>query len=182
MNSCIIIGNGPSVLDKKNRNQIESFDLIVRINNFITKGYEEYIGDRTDILFTCELKEYNSIERISGFREVIVSLLNDSSLIGPEILDSEKIKICLDWDFASIVGRAIGLTNDEYPSTGMIAIYYMIHVRKYKVTITGFDNFEGGRSAHYFEPDRQNYPSRHNGLKEKKYINKLIKNNKLQLI
>lgn len=54
----IIIGPSNSLLKKKNREFIDSFDVVVRVNRGIEpiKSYSEYIGTRTDILYNCLLE------------------------------------------------------------------------------------------------------------------------------
>ena len=62
----IIIGNSPSILNKERGDLIESFDIIIRINKCATKGFEKYIGNRTDIWATTYFKYHkdpNNIEK-----------------------------------------------------------------------------------------------------------------------
>lgn len=44
-----IVGNGSSVLKNKNGRFINSCDLVVRINQYVTLGYEKFVGEKTDI-------------------------------------------------------------------------------------------------------------------------------------
>ena len=48
MNVCIV-GNGESALYKKNGNFIDSCEVVIRLGNFETEKYEQYIGSKTDI-------------------------------------------------------------------------------------------------------------------------------------
>jgi len=58
-NSTIIVGNGRGVLDKENGEIINGFDNVVRINQFRIKGYEKYVGTKTDFLFlNCQCYKY----------------------------------------------------------------------------------------------------------------------------
>ena len=43
-----IVGNSPKVLEQDHGDFIDSHDLIVRCNKGSYKGYEKYIGSRTD--------------------------------------------------------------------------------------------------------------------------------------
>ena len=48
----IIIGNGPSVLDKENGKLIDSFDKVARFNTFKNDSeYSKFVGTRTDLWF-----------------------------------------------------------------------------------------------------------------------------------
>ena len=45
----ILIGNSPTILSSKLGSVIDEFDTVVRFNNFVTAGYEESVGSKTDI-------------------------------------------------------------------------------------------------------------------------------------
>ena len=47
-----IVGNGPSALKNKRGKMIDSCDRVIRINDFVLEGYEEFIGSKTDVWFT----------------------------------------------------------------------------------------------------------------------------------
>jgi len=47
--SVVIVGNGPSILDEKKGNIIDSYDIVIRINDYVIEGYEEHTGKKTDI-------------------------------------------------------------------------------------------------------------------------------------
>ena len=55
MDDIIIIGNGCSVLSKKNGNRIDKFSEVVRLGQFQINGFEDYIGSKTDII-SLEIK------------------------------------------------------------------------------------------------------------------------------
>ena len=49
----LIMGNGSSVREHKLGNKIDSYDVVIRFNRGYfegIKGYEEYVGSKTDIL------------------------------------------------------------------------------------------------------------------------------------
>ena len=48
----IIIGNSPSILLQEYGELIDSYDVVIRINRCITKGFEKYIGQKIDIWAT----------------------------------------------------------------------------------------------------------------------------------
>ena len=49
--SILIIGNGQSILNNNFQNQIDNFDIVLRINNYKINGYEQFLGSKTDIWF-----------------------------------------------------------------------------------------------------------------------------------
>jgi len=50
--SIVFVGNGTAVTDKKMGEKIDSFDTVVRFNNYQTEGFEEYVGTKTNIWIT----------------------------------------------------------------------------------------------------------------------------------
>ena len=42
----IVVGNSPSILEKEYGEIIDSYDVVIRVNRCITKGYEKYIGKK----------------------------------------------------------------------------------------------------------------------------------------
>jgi hypothetical protein len=48
----IIIGNSPSILLHKYGKQIDSYDVVIRLNRCVTKGFEKFIGNKIDIWAT----------------------------------------------------------------------------------------------------------------------------------
>lgn len=82
-----IIGCGAGVLETKKKDFIDSSDLVVRINNFKLKGYEDYVGTKTDI-YSCAPKFIHSIdktedERIKGCISRYEEELANHSELGP---------------------------------------------------------------------------------------------------
>ena len=51
----IIVSNSPSILKKEYGEIIDGFDIVIRMNKCVTKGYERYIGSKTDIWSSAKL-------------------------------------------------------------------------------------------------------------------------------
>lgn len=62
MKRMVIIGCGAGILSSKKKDFIDDSDLVVRVNNFKIKGYEDYVGTKTDI-YSCAPKFINSIDK-----------------------------------------------------------------------------------------------------------------------
>lgn len=72
--SVIIVGNGESVLEKKSGSYIDSFDTVVRLGSYVTDGFEDYVGEKTDIISTIYWKL--DIERLSKTKVILNVPLN----------------------------------------------------------------------------------------------------------
>ena len=186
----LIIGNGRSVLDYSFGEEINKFPVVGRINNYFTKKYENYVGQKTDIWFNGanqNLKKRNSIPS-----EVVI-------LIPPEILQRKGEAI-----YHRIFKR-LKLSKEEYslvsietmrqyekqlgvirPTTGTSSILWALGNYK-KVIIHGFDFFIDSKT-HYNENIINKWlidlglnkkAGKHNMDAEKKYINTQIQENKV---
>ena len=89
-------------------------------------------------------------------------------------------------------------TYDFDPSTGIIALQYILDLKKYKkILLVGFDNFEKGEKMYYYSPNEMNSKmhyliqndtikldgtfniiSGHCPIKTEKYLNNIIEKNK----
>lgn len=47
----IIVGNGTSILNKEYGHFIDSYETVIRFNNYGTRGFEKFAGKKTDIWF-----------------------------------------------------------------------------------------------------------------------------------
>lgn len=173
-----VIGNGPSATRNRIGSVIDSADVVVRINDFKTSGFEEFVGTKTDILFTCRLNEY--VNTIHTFQEVILSLpmnpLNGVH-IPDSVMNAPNISSVLTWQELEQITPMMGLQEGCYPSTGILCIMAMVH-RFGHIYITGFDNFVNG-NQHYYEQGVREVPTRHDGGREREIIETLIRAGKI---
>lgn len=167
-----VIGNGPSALNTPLGEEIDNADVVVRINDFQTKGYEKFVGSKTDILFTCRLNEY--LDNLHTFKEVIVCLLMnplDGVHIPQSLLESENISKIIDWDYINKLTPRLSLAENCYPSTGCTCILEMVQRYK-KINILGFDHFRQNNRHYYSQLDGL-VPFRHDGPGEEKLVKSL---------
>lgn len=171
----LLVGNGPIVLSKKMGNIVDTFDVVVRFNNFKIEGYEEFVGTKTDwvcyracddvklvkpntiskaYLFVTYCRWTTGMKRVAKMQK---AWFGDKG----EIIDE---LVCFE------IAKQIDLKNDmtEWPSIGVLAIGYFLK-KGYKIITYGFG---GDTNQHYFpKPPKDN--CYHNWIKEKEFINKL---------
>lgn len=158
----IIVGNAPIVPSKLGK-QIDKFDTVIRINDFITKGHEEDVGSKTDIwFFTCLYWE--------KFKDII------SYYPEPWIVTLSE-----EYQYPGVRNIPIKIAQRElqYPSTGMVAIYAALVEFGSPIHIIGFNGFDKNHSHHYFKDKVKRGKNAHNGQKEMQMINQMICSNKL---
>ncbi len=71
----ILVGNGTDAVSREAGEQIDSFDVVVRFNNFKIEGYEKNVGTKTDIWATrmCDTIDHTGKDE-NDFK--IISVMN----------------------------------------------------------------------------------------------------------
>ena len=146
-NSIILVGNGPSLLDKPNGLLIDSFHRVLRFNLYNTKNNIEYTGVKTDIWFTV------SNVRITprNVQEVYFHVWDKNKLTHPyyiELQHNFKHTHVVTDELLTEMRRYFKTQYGMF-STGMIAIYVMLKKWPY-ITLTGFDWWDPKYTLHHY--------------------------------
>lgn len=168
----VIVGSGPGARYNQAAS-IEAFDLVVRVNNYKTRGvnangtsfdFTQYVGSRTDVHFAF----YGSSVRtpreqlIKEGTKLCMCKCPNSQPIESEwhrknnkingidfryIYESRK-----DWWFCPVYipsderfVRVFNMLNKHIPSTGFSAIMEIMDMDPKEVYLTGFDGFTSGK-------------------------------------
>jgi len=149
--SLLIIGNGPSAARHDLGQQIDSYDHVIRINNYVTAGMESRVGSRTDIWVNGANQGLK--KRTDLPPHILI-------MIPPVVLDRkgdaihERIRRRLGTDQyfmlpLEIMRELESRSGIERPTTGFFCIYFF-YLLGLDVTLHGFDFFAGSTS-HYFD-------------------------------
>lgn len=180
--SVLLVGNGPSATSWQAGQLIDSFDLVVRFNRFNVKGYEQWVGNKTDV-WVINGPEYNIEKDLSNCYIIysvplpmsdqdlryIASLMKNSlsvTVLDENVLESAKRRFHAHQlkDLCSEL---------PYPSTGAIVTHYLLGLFPV-VYIHGFDCMQG-EIHHYFEDKRRDdLIDWHNPSTEKAFFESLI--------
>jgi len=175
----VFISNGPIVLEREMADEIESFDTIVRFNNFTTQGYEECVGQRTDIWSTriCstinqrnpkDFKEIIGIMNYCRYTSAIRALAPKFVALYPDIniIYAEQVeRYSADFGYSR---------NDNWLSVGMITLLHMLDFYK----IVHLYGFGGDTTCHYY-PQKPSGDNFHKFDVEAAAINKLVESGKV---
>ena len=160
--SVVILGSAPSVL-YNNRTVIEKHDIVVRLNNFKTSGYEQKVGARTDIYYSffgssikktaadlkgvrliyckypdCDFREHNDgryEDGVSGdFRSVYKFRQRFFNSLNTDIYIPDYSDFLRNFLYANRI-----LT------TGVQCIIDILSHNPKSIHVTGFDFFESGK-------------------------------------
>ena len=187
----LIMGNGPSAAAASLGERIDGFDVVVRINNYVTEGLEDKVGSKTDIWVNGA--NQGLIKRKTLATNILV-------MIPTVVLDHkgeaihERIKKRLGTEQYFLLPREIMAQMEdsgqlERPTTGYFCIRFFESLGL-DVTLHGFDFFVGSK-AHYFDSplkrwlkDRGWLPKagKHDVSGEKQQIETLIASGRLKTL
>lgn len=163
-----LLGNSSSILN--NPKDIDSYDIICRINRGNPLGKEKFIGSRTDVLFLVIKMEEPAIHKFNP--EFLIWTTKDISLQTEYVKNYAIQNPPEDW-------QELRDNLTTLPSTGCVSLYFLIkHIDFRQLDIYGFDFWES--CGTWYHHCKQTW---HNGALEEIFIVNLIKNNpKIQLI
>lgn len=158
MSNIIIVGNGEGVLDKKNGALIDSFETVVRLGRYVTDGFEEFVGSKTDIISTIYWKL--DIDRLAKTKVILnVPLhLQDTFLESEEYIENmlssyksniiylnkEEDKEQLIKEYTDILPPFRNIQNINF-SLGFKTLFFIKKLfPEKKIFTTGFDFFKTG--------------------------------------
>lgn len=173
MKEVLLIGNGPSCLNNEFGELIDSHETIVRFNDFITKGYEEYVGSKTDVWVKTKKSIKHDNDKFKHKYYVHPRVLNSSDNELSRL--HEKGYEIIPVNFHDNIDKLI--KGNSWATTGLVMIYYFMEMG-YKVSIHGFDFFENG--VHYYNDGSKMVG--HKPDLEKEIVTNLIKNKKIKVL
>lgn len=196
MIKALLIGNGPSALEQKMGERIDSneFDIVCRFNRGhkqdngeINKGYEEYVGTRCDYWITSDLRINLATQRHKDYQGIFI--FTPKFKYNPNLAKSieqnyDNIKF-IPPPYEEDINK-ISNFSPSWPSTGIAGIHFSINHFE-EVYIYGFDTYDiKYDNLHFFEDKPNKYKNQnntdHSPIKEKKYIQHMLNNHKIKLL
>lgn len=174
-----IVGNGPSEIGKGNGEKIDSYDIVIRFNNYKVDGYEKDYGTKTDIWLRGpggrDVKDYslNNKYLCTGmdcqYINCQIWIDEQFEIIYRDLMKNKKSFCFFAQNYHKDLIREF---RNKYPSTGLSAIYTIYKIKEKfneKLSIDdifGFsflENKEKHYMDHYFN-DRTDEESKAIGL------------------
>jgi hypothetical protein len=191
MNKCILVGNSSSALNKELGSYIDSFENVIRFNRFKIKEYKKDLGVKcthwvlnyplvTDgrNYLVKNISEVNS--NTIGLKQALVLTTSRDIRNINKVKEDIKHKGLKENFFIEVICKQYKSPFKYKPTTGYLTVnYFLNHFPK--LTLIGFDF---GKSNHYWGNNGiADVPQRkHEWDKEKKYIDSLVKQNKIEII
>lgn len=153
----VVVGNGPSVMSEDHGELIDSFPTVVRINDYITEGYERKVGSKITHWVTGAGHQSKIRARpthgIESFLAIPLIKLMNRAFQDIERQVSENLFMDIfDFNIISlkILKSIHSMTGIKNPSTGLLTLaLFGFHLTSGPVYYTGFDGFTTKR--HYYD-------------------------------
>jgi SAM-dependent methyltransferase len=189
--TCVLVGNGPSLLDKDKGEQIDAFDEIVRFNRYILKGFESKIGTRTTLWSTYG---NGRLPLTADERPTRVIYTHGESGSGPAY-KPEHLYSIPHWfwaettrDLRAFASWECGFDMDApklIPTSGLMVAAWLLQIIGFsKVSLVGFDHFRKTHSKrhHYWDERAFKKPKEHNGEVEAAMFSCLMEKGKVEYL
>ena len=174
----LIVGNGCILIGKELGDVINSYDTVIRFNNFeLNEENRIDFGDKTDVWIMngrhyneCILRKYKNITNVDYKRNIETKIV-----IGKSHTKKETFKF---WENMKSKYHEMYNFKDKYISSGLLAI--LMYLENYEqVYIVNCDFFSNKKKYKYFSNNLRTTLTHHNWKLEKSIVKKLIKENKV---
>lgn len=173
---CLLVGNGPSLKGGGKGAIIDSFDTVVRFNNYVVDGHENDVGAKTDIW--CCYGKNASTPRENPPSKIINlhGAVNDPAWFTP--VEIWRIPVSFYHKVRDEIRQKSTLPQERrdilIPSSGLVLMLWLLEQNMTPVVhYCGFDHFDrastGGRH-HYWMASTHSDSMEHDGQLEKTII------------
>ena len=186
----VVIGNGPSVLERRVGALIDKFETVVRINNCVTIGYEEHVGSKVDVWTRSgsgavfdrvdehipTVLWFVPLRAWEASRQRIGPITQRVGAAGPNHTLVERQRI------EHLTQRYFHGRTDVRPTTGLFTLCHYLETCE-RVHIRGFDFFETHRTKlHYFDDETKKRMNGHDVEFEREIVQKHLRAGRLVTI
>ena len=184
-----VVGNSGKLLKQNYGKLIDTHDIVIRCNLAIVKGFENYVGSKTNFRIIAGKSFWRDLQgQFSSYnKNFLTNLKNEHFFIKAEplynaiqgIIKNYNTSCNISYIRQEVINHIQDETNIPDISTGFTALGLALMWSK-NVSLFGFNFFEEDWSSqHYFEQIKP-YNRGHNLFNEKLYINELININNVK--
>lgn len=175
--TCAVVGNSGKLLGSNNGATIDSNSMVIRMNKAITRGYEADVGNRTThhimypesavdlapgvhlVLLSFKLRDMQWLTSALSTGEITRTYMRVKNLVRA---DKDKV-IVVNPAFFKYTHEKWNAKHGRYPSTGMLAIIFALHMCD-EVSVFGYGADEQGNWHHYWEKNKHGGAFRKTGV------------------
>ncbi|KAM9758878.1 ST3 beta-galactoside alpha-2,3-sialyltransferase 8 isoform 1-T4 [Menidia menidia] len=195
---CAVVGNSGNLRKSGHGKLIDSHGFVIRMNKAVTRGFEEDVGNRTTHHFLYPESAVDVEHGVSlvllPFKlrdlEWLTSALSTGTIKMTYMRVKDRVKadkdkvLVVNPVFFKYVHDSWTEHHGRYPSTGMLAIIFALHICD-QVSVFGYGADQMGNWHHYWEENRYAGAFRKTGVHsadfETEIIHQLAKEGKITL-
>uniref|UniRef100_UPI003AAB90A0 ST3 beta-galactoside alpha-2,3-sialyltransferase 8 n=1 Tax=Centroberyx gerrardi TaxID=166262 RepID=UPI003AAB90A0 len=196
--SCAVVGNSGNLRRSGHGNLIDSHGSVIRMNKAVTQGFEQDVGNRTThhflypesavdvgrgvslVLLPFKLRDLEWLTSALSTGHVKMTYMRVKDRVEA---DKDKVLV-VNPVFFKYVHERWTEHHGRYPSTGMLAIVFALHICD-QVSVFGYGADQQGNWHHYWEENRYAGAFRKTGVHsaefETRVIHLLAKEGKISL-
>lgn len=164
--SVALVGNGPTLSERSDGDIIDGHDIVVRMNDFVTDGYERSVGTQTHLYLSHMLHPLApDLLKNAGVKAILVSRPISRRFAYNVALGTvlEQIQLLRYFPLAFVAEDVFSSLYDELgiplddetgrnPSSGIVALQMMVEIETLEmVSLFGFDFYSPTNPIHYFK-------------------------------
>ncbi|XP_056885710.1 ST3 beta-galactoside alpha-2,3-sialyltransferase 8 [Takifugu flavidus] len=187
--TCAVVGNSGRLRQSGNGKIIDSHDSVIRMNKAVTRGFAKDVGNRTThhflypesavdvdhgvslVLLPFKLRDIEWLTSALSTGKVKMTYMRVKDRVAA---DKNKILV-VNPVFFKYVNDHWTERHGRYPSTGMLAIIFALHICD-QVSVFGYGADEQGNWHHYWEENRYAGAFRKTGVHSAEFETQIIHN------
>lgn len=176
--SCVLVGNGPSLIASGLGQVIDGHDEVVRFNTFHIKGFENHVGSKTTLWATFGRGTLPFDEDIRPKR-MILTHWNALPCYTPDEIHRIDHKFFTEVrELAKSKTKRVDDAREKLiPTSGLLVAFWLLNVVGLKrLKLAGFDHFSKKHSSyhHYWMPKAFGKPPEHDGDAEAELMKEMM--------
>lgn len=175
-----VVGSAPYNPNHKPMGEyIDSCDVVMRFNNYSTKGHEKYVGSKTTIwsyFANTWFKSQRAIEPV----DQVWPVCQFGKTIGDHLRKDARLRGAKLYEIPEdYIGELKQLLGHNFPSTGLVGLFVILKKYKFesnepnmsKIYVQGMGKTINGLQLHYYSKNKA-VGQKHDAQKENSLIQK----------
>ncbi|MCI4390184.1 hypothetical protein PGIGA_G00119620 [Pangasianodon gigas] len=185
---CAVVGNSGNLLQSKYGALIDSHSIVFRMNKAMTWGFEQHVGNKTThhimypesavdlapgvhlVLLPFKLRDIEWVTSALSTGEIKKTYMRVKELVKA---DKDKV-IVVNPSFFKYTHDHWTEHHGRYPSTGMLAIVFALHLCD-EVSVFGYGADSQGNWHHYWEDNKYGGAFRKTGVHSADFEREIIR-------
>jgi len=186
--TCVVVGNGPSLKGSKLGKKINAFAQVVRCNDFRIRGHMVDVGHKLTLWVSHAYNKPPYDYPVVKPKRVLYRFWDKGN---PGLVPEDGVWRVSEPFFNALQDKIREMSQRTpeqklkiMPSTGIIAVTWLLEMGVKKVHLAGFDHFDRDKSKdhHYFRKGNYGITPEHDGEVEAILFAKLLEEGKVEYL